>query len=239
MNSKTILSVATTVFCALSLSVAQAQTALTLTDAPVKGLYFDRSFGTRTFTVAPGDLTMGSAINSISIAIDFEKYDGEELGVNGGGTPFYDEIHFSLTNPAGITTELITQNSFNASNTGFRGIITFDDTAVHVVNYDVTRPHEGMFRPTGSGLPLFTESMTFQPTSLGTMSDLNTANGAGNWSLFVQDTTGGDHLGYYSASLMLNGGGANPSAVPEPGSIAFALGSLITGAGMLRRRRKN
>lgn len=223
MNSKTILSVATTVFCALSLSVAQAQTALTLTDAPVEGLHFDASSGTRTFTVAPGDLTMGSAINSVSIAIDFEKFDGETLGFNGGGTPYYNEIHFSLTNPDGIVTQLIAPGSFSSSNTGFRGIITFDDTAVHVVNYDVSQPHEGMFRPTGAG----------------TMSDLNTANGAGNWSLRIEDTEGGDHLGYYSASLMLNGGGANPSAVPEPGSIAFALGSLITGAGMLRRRRKN
>ena len=222
MNSKTILSVATTVLCALSLSVAQAQTALTLTDAPAGGLYFDNSFGTRTFTVAPGDLTMGSAINSVSIAIDFEKFDGEIFGVNGGGTPYYNEIHFSLTNPAGVTTELIAPGSFDSSNMGFRGIITFDDTAAQVVNYDVTQPYAGMFRPTGAG----------------TMTDLNTVNGAGNWSLLIQDTVSADYLGYYSASLILNGG-ANPSAVPEPGSIAFALGSLITGAGMLRRRRKN
>ncbi|MGC4045669.1 MAG: PEP-CTERM sorting domain-containing protein [Armatimonas sp.] len=177
---------------------------------------FDASSGSRTFTVTPADMAGGTAVNRVTIAIDFEKYDGGTLGVNGGDTPFYDEIVFTLTNPQNVTTTLIGADSFNFGADGFRGVITFDDLASLFVNDNPDSPQAGTFKP------ILGESL----------SALNSADGVGDWILGIQDTTGADHLGYYSASLEINGPTAS---APEPGTLA--LGLLGVGGLWLRRRR--
>jgi len=177
--------------------------------------YFDASSGTRDFIVTPADMAGGTVVNSVTIAIDFEKYDGETFGVNPGGTPFYNEIVFTLTNPQNVTTTLIGSGSFTTGSGGFRGVITFDDLASLFVNNDPDTPQAGTFKPTGTG----------------TMTDLNSLNGVGTWTLGIQDTTGSDHLGYYSAGLSLNGG----ASAPEPGTLALA---LLGGGGFWLRRRR-
>ncbi len=195
---------------------ALAQSPVFKLDAPAGGTYFDNSSGTATFDVTAGDMAGGTAVNSVTIAIDFEKYDGETLGVNGGGTPFYNEISFILTNPQNVSTTLIGSGVFNTGSGGFRGVITFDDLASSFVNVDPDNPQAGMFKPSGPGL----------------MGDLTSSNGVGTWTLAIADTAGADHLGYYSAELSLNGGTA---AAPEPGTLALSL--LGVGGFFLRRRK--
>jgi hypothetical protein len=196
---------------------AQAQSPVFKLDAPSGGTYFDATSGTATFDVTAGDMAGGTAVNSVTIAIDFEKYDGETMGVNAGGTPFYNEISFILTNPQNVSTTLIGSGVFNASSGGFRGVITFDDLASSFVNVDPNNPQAGAFKPSGPGL----------------MGDLLSADGVGTWTLAIADTAGGDHLGYYSAELSLNGGTA---AAPEPGTLAL---SLLGVGGLFLRRRKS
>jgi hypothetical protein len=93
----------------------------------------------------------GSAVNSVTIAIDFTKYDGQTFGVNGGETPFYNEIFFSRTNPQSITTTLIAANSFQSGAGGFRGVITFDDLVSSLVNVNSASPQAGTLPTTRLG----------------------------------------------------------------------------------------
>lgn len=195
---------------------AMAQTLVTKTDSN-QG-YFDASSGVRSFIVSAGDMGAGTAVNSILISIDFEKYDGETFGVNGGNTPFYNEIEFLLTNPQNVTTSLIAAGSFNAGSGGFRGVITFDDAAANVVNVNSNSPQAGTFRPTGSLASLFS------------------GNGVGTWTLGIRDTVGADHLGYYSSTLTLNPGGT--ALTPEMPAGVQAIPVLLAVGGMVLYQRK-
>jgi len=200
---------------------ANAQTGVSKTDS-TSG-YFDASGGTREFVVSAADMLAGASVSLVTIDIDFEKFDGQTMGVNPGGTPFYNEIEFILTNPAGASTTLIAANSFSSGTTGFRGVITFADDATTVVNADVNTLLAGYYRPTGPG----------------SMGNLNLASGLGTWVLGIRDTQGSDHLGYYSATLNLNGGSAT-AAVPEPGTLTLALlAGATAAAGLVTRRRRD
>jgi len=177
-----------------------------VTDTPLGGIYFDDSSATRTLAVVDN-----FTIELILITISFEKFDGETLGVNGGGTPFYDEIVFNLTSPFGTTVALISENSFNVGSGGFTGTINFSSAAADVVNVNPNVVSAGNFRPVGN------------------LANFNGENSAGDWLLFVQDTVGGDHLGYYSATL---------TVVPEPATSLL----MISGLGAclaLRSRKRN
>jgi MYXO-CTERM domain-containing protein len=200
-------------------AAAQAQTPVTKVDTPAQPINLDDNSTTRDFIVTAGDMAGGTIVNSVTLTIDFEKFDGETIGVNPGGTPFYNEIVFRLTNPQNVTTTLIAENAFQSGANGFRGVITFDDLAANLVNVNTATPQAGTFRPTGPG----------------TMSDLNSVNGVGTWTLFLEDTVGADHLGYYTATLRLNGGSVS-AAAPEPATASLALLGLAAFAA--RRRRK-
>ncbi|MGC4043173.1 MAG: hypothetical protein QM758_05170 [Armatimonas sp.] len=182
--------------------------------------YFDASSGVRSFIVSAADMAGGTAVNSITIAIDFEKFDGQTFGANFGGTPFYNEIEFTLTNPQNVTTSLIAPGSFNVGSNGFRGVITFDDLAAQAVNFDPNSPHAGTFKPTGSLASLFS------------------GNGVGTWTLGISDTVGADHLGYYSAGLSLNGGRAPSNLTPEMPAGVQAFPVLLAVGGMFLYQRK-
>jgi hypothetical protein len=201
--------------------MALAQSAVSKTNNTVG--YFDASSGVRSFMITAADMAGGTAVNRVTIDIDFAKVDGEVLGQNPGGTPFYNEIVFTLTNPQSVTTTLIGAGSFNAGSEGFRGVITFDDLASQFVNYDVNSPHAGTFKPTGPN----------------TMGSLLSANGVGTWTLGIQDTVGADHLGFYSATLNLNSGRGQNLTPEVPGSVQ-AGAALLAIAGMaLYKRRKS
>ena len=195
---------------------ALAQTLVTKTDSTPG--YFDDSSGVRSFIVSAADMAGGTAVNSITIAIDFEKFDGQTMGTNFGGTPFYNEIEFLLTNPQNVTTSLIAPGSFFSGSNGFRGVITFDDAAAQVVNFDTSSPHAGTFRPTGS------------------LGSLLSGNGVGTWQLSIRDTVFADHLGYYSSTLTLNPGGT--ALTPEMPAGVQAIPVLLAVGGMVLYQRK-
>jgi hypothetical protein len=167
--------------------------------------YLDGSSTTRLFNV-----TEPGFVSKITFRITFEKFDGEEFGVNEGGNPYYDEISFSLLSPDGTTVQLIAPGSFNEGADGFFGTITFDDAAALAVNYDLNTPHAGTYRPT-------------DPDGLA---DFVNENAAGTWTLTMTDTAGSDHLGYFNSRLTVT--------IPEPGSALLAGGA---GLALLRRRR--
>lgn len=200
-------------------AASMAQSQVIKSDTPSAPLYFDGTSGVRSFLVSAADMATGVAVNRITIAIDFEKFDGQTLGVNGGGLPLYNEIEFLLTNPQNVTTSLIAPNSFFAGSGGFRGVITFDDAATQAVNYDSNSLHTGTFRPTGS------------------LGNLLTANGVGTWKLSIRDTFRQDHLGYYSSTLTLNS--KNMTALtPELPSGVQAIPVLLAVGGMALYQRK-
>ncbi len=193
-------------FATMFLLCQSVQADVQITDTPAGGIYLDNSNTTRTFSVN----TM-FIVTEVTIEIDFEKYDGQTLGVNGGATPFYNEIVFTLTSPNATTVTLIAANSFVSGSTGFRGVIKFDQAALDVVNVNTASPSAGTFRPTGGG----------------SLSDFVGQQAFGNWSLFMADTANADHMGYYSSTL---------SFVPEPSSMALL--SVGLGALLLIRGRK-
>ena len=185
---------------------------VTKTNTASGGFYLDASSTTRIFTVLASDLPTGQFVTKVTFLIDFEKYDGETIGVNLGGTPYYNEIVLKLKNPTGIETTMIASGAFANGSVGFRGVITFDDSAAQAVNFNTAQITAGTYKPSGTN----------------TMSTLNTASWAGNWTLTLQDTASQDHLGYWSSSMTLQS-----SVVPEPSSLLL-LGFLPL---VLRYRR--
>jgi hypothetical protein len=193
-------------------SSGQAAT-ITKTDTPAGGIYLDASSATRTFSVLTTEIPANYFVSKVTFTIDFEKYDGETLGVNAGGNPYYNEIVLKLKNPAGVETSLIAAGAFANGSGGFRGVITFDDAATQFVNNNTAQLTAGTYMPTGAG----------------TMSSLNTLSGAGNWTLTLQDTVAADHLGYWSSSMTLQ-----TTFIPEPASLAL---TLLGAVPLLYRRR--
>ncbi len=172
---------------------------------------FDFSSGTRTITVSGAETGFSSTVSDLNVRIDFEKFDGPSLGVNEGGTPFYNELAFILTSPANESVTLIGINSFISGFGGVRGVINFDQQAASAVNVTPTTPQAGSFRP------------------IGDLNNYNSDSTLGTWTLFIQDAAPSDHLGFYSVSLDFNGGAAASTDVPEPSTLMlglFALGVL-------------
>ncbi|MGC4043542.1 MAG: hypothetical protein QM758_07025 [Armatimonas sp.] len=202
-------------------AASQAQSQVSKLDNPSAPLYFDASSGLRSFLVTAADMAGGTAVNSITIAIDFEKFGGNTLGVNSGTTPFYNEIEFKLTNPQNVTASLIAPGLFFPGSNGFRGVITFDDLAAMPVDNDPNTPQAGTFQP-------------FMP-----LSSLATANGVGTWTLSIRDTVRNDHLGYYSSTLTLNSNRVPTNLTPEmPAGVQAIPVLLAVGAMALYQRKK-
>jgi hypothetical protein len=147
---------------------------------------FDASSGLRAFTFTIGE--SGDVINDVDISIDFGKHDGENFGINAGGTPFYNEIVFTLTNGTD-TARLIDAGSWSSGSGGFLSrVITFDESASQVVNF-TSAPQAGTFQTTGFGSGFGLDQFNGQVLQPGV------------WNLFIQDTTGADALDFHSATL--------------------------------------
>lgn len=170
----------------------------------------DNSSATRNYVVPTNAI-----VTRVQFTVTFEKYDGETFGVNGGGTPFYDEIEFKLTSPQGTVVDLILEDSFgigtNPPFNGFFGTIIFEDSATLAVNYNPITPFSGSFRP------------------MTPLAAFNGENAMGTWTLSIRDTAESDQLGYYSSVLALN------TVVPEPSSAALV---AVASLALFGRRRR-
>lgn len=203
------------ILCIIGTLLPSQAATIVKTDTAAGGVYLDASTATRTFSVLTSDIPSGHYINFVTFTIDFEKFDGETIGVNAGGTPYYNEISLKLKNPAGTETTLIAAGAFATGSGGFRGVITFDDAAALVVNNNTAAVSAGTFRPTGAG----------------TMGNLQTNSGAGTWTLTMQDTAWADHLGYWSSTLTLQ---TRSALIPEPATLGLCVLGLGALAGLRR-----
>ncbi len=179
---------------------------------------FDASSGTRAFNFNLAEA--GGTITDVDISVRFGKHDGQSFGFNGGGTPYYNEIVFSLTKDAGPTANLISENSWSSGSGGFLDrTITFDESAAQVVNF-AGAPLAGTYRTTGFaggfGLNQF-NGLTLTP---------------GAWTLYIADTVGSDALDFYSATLNVT---VN-NAVPDSSTTIILLGLAIGAMGAARRK---
>lgn len=181
---------------------------------------FDSSSGTRALTIAGF-----GPITDVNISIVFAKCDDPSLGAgggtigapcSGGGTPFNNEIRFSLSHGS-TTVVLVGVGSFGlGSGSSGSGVVemTFDDA--------------------GALFPSVPTTGTFDP--FGSLSDFNGAEANGLWTLTIADTVGADPLDYFRSCLSINGdSGCGGSNVPEPISLAlFGIG--LAGLGFSRRK---
>jgi len=183
---------------------------------------FDGSSGTRDVTVTGLEPGFGlGTITSVLVSIDFAKADGEAFDPPfPGGTPFFNEISFTLTSPATTQVALIADGSWAAGTGQFDGVITFDEAADSVVNFGAA-PVAGTFRTTGPG----------------SLNDFIAQAALGVWTLGIGDSAGGDALRFRSFTLTLNTDSGG-SAVPEPSSMALiGLGLLGLGVRNLRKKK--
>jgi len=180
--------------------------------------FFDASSGTRTFEFASDDFSSSPFIKDVNLSVTFAKSDNNSFVAEdealGTGTPFLDEIQLRLTSPSGTTITLIEFGTFDSGADGFRGSVTFDESAAHAVDSDPFQLMSGTFRPVGD--------------ASGGLERLNGESAVGEWALSVADSAGGDGLSFYRASLQVQ-------TVPEPAAIWLI---LATGAvGLFVRRR--
>lgn len=196
--------------------------ATTITKTNTTTGIFDATSGTRAFTFSVGE--SGDLITDVDISITFGKHDGEAFGVNLGGTPYYNEIVFSLTGTVvGIdpTANLISAGSWSAGSIGFLSrTIIFDESAGSVVNFG-SEPTAGTYRSFG------------ESGGLG----LSQFNGktleAGSWTLFIQDTASADALDFYAATLKVT---VDSSSVPDNSATVACLGLALGVIGLVRRK---
>ena len=208
-----------TLLCAalLSLGAVSASAGVIILTNSTTG-NFDGNSGTRDVTVTGSEPGFGTGtISNVRISINFAKADGEGFDPPfPTSTPFFNEIHFVLIGPSATPVELIATGSWDIGAGQFDGVITFDDAAIDVVNFGA-EPVAGTFRPTGAGA----------------LADFNSQNALGTWTLFIEDTAGGDSLRFRSFTLDISTDG---TVIPEPASMAL-VGLGLCAAAFIRRRK--
>jgi len=170
---------------------------------------------TRTLTIsAPG------SVLDVILELDFAKCN-DRANTTGctsddGRSPFFYEIVFSLESPDGTVVEAIPESTWkNGTSPNFSGIITLDDSAAQLVNFNLNRPVAG----------------TYRPMNPFTVFDGETA--AGDWTLTALDRWSGEPLVYRSSTLTVV---TAPSVVPIPAALPLFASALV-GYGFVARRK--
>jgi len=203
--------------------------------------FADGSSDTRSVEFLVGDFGVDStSIANIQVSISFAKHNASSFVPEGSalvaGNPFFNEIEFVLTSPAGTSVTLISNDggveinadvleSFNSGgSTEFSGTVVFNQSAAGTVNDNANMVQAGTFRP--------------HP---GNLDDFLNENAVGTWQLFFEDDLGSDGLSFYNVAININ------EAVTPPSGPSFPIPSLngwglisLTGLMMmaLRRRRR-
>lgn len=190
--------------------------------------YFDSSFGTRSIAFTAADLGAELYIADIDVTVDFAKdssntYVPPDVLPVPAGSPYFDEINFTLTGPSGTSVTLIdntgiNNGSFNSGAFGsyFQGSLTFDQSAALPVNFDRNQITPGTFLPATDG---------------GNLDSFHYENAVGTWSLFIEDDDNSDGLSFYGYSIEIN-------TIPEPSAfIMLAMGAVGVLAYAWRRKR--
>lgn len=206
---------------------SQSAQAATVTGSNSIDGYVDNSGLTRFITFDAADFSShGSTISDLNVSVFFAKsnidFDISEETPLMAGTPFFDEIQFTLTSPEGTSVALINnattggEASFNQGiDEGFRGILTFDQSAENPVNVNLDVITAGVFRPASNA---------------GNLNSFLGENAIGTWTLFVEDDATADGLSFYRYDLEVS---TSSTAVPTP---ALLPGLLSMGLAALKKR---
>ena len=183
--------------CLYLVTTALPASAITIFDNELGNV--DGGSDSRNLTVTPDDLAgLPNVVGDIDLLVNFA------FPTTVAFRPFYDDIGFRLTSPAGTTVSLIEAGDFvrgaadGPSRVNVR--ITFDQSAVDPVNVIEDLPQTGTFRPSGT-------------TDTDTFASLDEFNGEailGTWTLTFSDATAGrDSLLYALSQLRVT-----PAGVP-------------------------
>ena len=173
------------------------------------------------FSTIMRTVSIGTAgpILDVTVTLDFSKCSRNTTETDecplSVGTPFHNEIFFSLESPDGTVVDLIPFDTWPSGDTDFDGEILLDDAAPALVNAvpNDENPAAG----------------TFQPINALSGFDGGPANG--DWILTVEDDARNDPLLYRGFTLNVDVG----VPVPEPTTLLL-LGLGLAGLGFARRR---
>ena len=196
---------------------------------------------TRQVTFNAADFgTDGTIIGDVNVSINFAKSNDASFVPDGtapsAGTPFLNQIEFTLMSPTGTLFTLISNAGLNervaadstasfgtgAGNGPFQGRINFDQQAATAVNADPNMLTPGTFQPANN---------TINSLNIFNGEDA-TANG-GTWTLFIENDASGRVLSFYDFNVTIQ-------SVPEPTSmVMLGVCGSIAALGAYRRKRAN
>jgi len=173
--------------------------------------FADASVITRSIVFTASDFGGPVSLDDVNVTISFAKTNNNAFLPASrnvpSGTPYFNEIQFILTSPSGTQVRLISngsssQESFLSGSSGFKGTITFDQSAPTLVNANRRVLTSGTFRPANP------------PNQ--SLNSFNAQDPLGTWTLSIGDDVAQDGLSFYSYSL-----GLTVHALPEPRSIGL------------------
>ncbi|MCB0035634.1 MAG: cadherin repeat domain-containing protein, partial [Anaerolineales bacterium] len=212
---------------ALGIMVVWVQYAETATISKINNTsgQADGSFITRTVTFDTADFSAGAQIESTTIAVRFEKIDGNSCAAgHQGGSAFNGEIYMYLESPAGTQVPLVNDINDHAVPAG---PTTYNNTAYAG---EVTVTFDDLAGTKASGLPT---TGTFRPE--GTLASFNGEDptmGNGEWILYIGDAVTNDALCFKSFTLTVNAS-QSPTvddqtfSVDESAAIGSSVGTVV------------
>jgi subtilisin-like proprotein convertase family protein len=194
------------------------------------------TFNFNALNLAVPDGNPAGLANNQSISSTIVSIDSVVLTLNISGT-FNGDLYGYVTHSSGFTVLLnrpgkSASSGFGYDDDGFS--VTFDDTAaadIHTYRNSDTpgigTPLSGLWQPDGRNVD--PADVTEASARTAMLSSFNLSAAAGDWTLFLADTSSGDTHTLQSWTLSITG-----TAIPEPGALLLALAG---GMALLRRRR--
>lgn len=166
--------------------------------------------------IGEASVTVVDTVLDLNVTLDFTKCDdpiSSSGACIGPGTPYFNEIGFTITSPSGTTVDLVLFDTFPVGTVGDRFEVKFDDSA-----------------PTDfSALPL-PMSGTYKPA--GTLSDFIGETTFGVWTVTFSDSFVADPLSLNVIKLEFN------APIPVPAALPMLGGALAAVYGLRRRQKR-